>query len=297
MDLIKIQKERKITFTALVVLIGLVVHILVEKYNIEPSQDAESFAQIIYVILSFFGETGHFLAAVVSVHLVYDLFLKEQEDEIISEKIHEQLSRLKNETIPIMMDYGLEEIHRFKLEELLKGLKKGDELHWLDTYCPQINGILNRLEEALELEVKVKILTMKKDSNVAKYRSQELEGEVQDEFVLFNQQVNLYHDGLSKILSKQESRSKDNLEVRFYDDLPGVPMYIVVRDGVLFVGYTGWYLNKSASKNIFLKWGPAKKAVLESVESYFDKKWDNNEQYAMDGGYQSESLQNNEPVQ
>jgi hypothetical protein len=205
--------------------LGFFIHFAANKVL----EEATKINSMLGVVVDFLGESGHFLAAVVTVHLIYDLFIKKQEIEIISDQINKQLSILKNDVLP-------------------------------------------------------KILTLVSDVENAKFRSQELieGGELQGDYDIFKSQVDTYHKGLAKILNQTASEENGNLEIRFYKDLLSSPMYILSRDGMVIEGYTGFYLNMSASKFIFMKWMPAKKQVLDNIKSYFDNKWLQNEENRMD---------------
>jgi hypothetical protein len=65
-----------------------------------------------------------------------------------------------------------------------------------------------------------------------------------------------------------------HLEVRLYDDLPCIPMYIQKRGGVPIRGFTGYFLSHASERFAHARWGFADKGMLQYFAEYFDNKWD-----------------------
>jgi len=109
----------------------------------------------------------------------------------------------------------------------------------------------------------------------AEYRSEEIANWRYD-LPAFRRDIEAFKDQIFGI-AKQLSTSSSNggtLEVYTYQDLICVPMYIVLRGGQPYKGYSSFFLAKPTGTNfVHLEWTERDGGVLEEMKSYFDQKW------------------------
>lgn len=182
--------------------------------------------------------------------------------------------QLEGQLLQGCVAHGLSEIGRFNLITLLGQLKRGDELYWLDTYCPKTYKINRALRDALAGGANIKILTIKQDCPNAVFRAKEHDKyDVKRYPRAFMNGVHDYHAMLFDIFNEQ---SQSLLEVREYESLLGTPMYIHLRAGKPIKGWSGFYLHRSASEYLFIEWVPSTESFLDGMVDYFTKKWEDN---------------------
>lgn len=250
-----------------IVLLGILLAAYAEGQLDEPE-----IGFITLFLLKFCREIGYFLASAVTVHLIYLRCLQKQQTEFISEQ-------MKNEILPNMVMHGLCGIKKFSLSfHVLENLKNGDTLYWLDTYCPNPDKLSKSLENAIIRGAKVMILSIKADCKNAVYRTEELSEESQRKGNV-KPQIEIWQNCLRNISEslKQNKETKGSLEVLLYEDLLGMPLYIQIRNGQPIHGYSGFYVNNSASDFIYLEWKPSSSnGMIRDLANYFDGKWKRN---------------------
>jgi len=187
-------------------------------------------------------------------------------------------SEIKN-IFPNIVENGLSGVGKFNLrKDLLDTLVQGDYLYWLDTYCPDSDKIATSLENAIKRKANVRILTININSANVEYRAKEIHSEPQrGEIIDVKKQIENWQGVLLRLYHKlQNSTNIGKLEVSCYQDFLGMPMYIHIHNGQPVLCYTGFYLNKSASNFVYLKWIPSNNKFIEDLETYFNDKWKNN---------------------
>lgn len=236
-------------------------------------------------LIRFLKDIVYFIAVTVTVRFFYNQFARKKDETTMSNLIAGQLNNAVNNVFPNMVDYGLSEIHGFSLPKFLNDAKIGDSIYCLDTYCPQSDDIIDSLIDAIERGVNIKILSISVEDNFANatHRANEF-GDDPTRKGAINQMTS-WHEALNNMnRDRLEEKFKTkpymgSLEVSYYDDLLGMPMYIHIRDKKPISAYTGFYLNESASKSLYLKWKPSTKNFIEKFVIYFDKKWIANEKH------------------
>jgi hypothetical protein len=163
--------------------------------------------------------------------------------------------------------YGLVCAHdRLDFRELWKALEINDELCWLDTYCPLTNDFLVELKGALERHVRVKMLVIDPQCQNAAYRSVELERTTET--------GDSWRTGLADFTTRMQKLQRQyspNFDLRHYDDLPGLPMYLIVRNNTPVRGYFSFFLSQGSAYLVHfeLRGGD----LLSEMYNYFISKW------------------------
>jgi hypothetical protein len=67
------------------------------------------------------------------------------------------------------------------------------------------------------------------------------------------------------------------LEVRTYDDLPGIPMYLRRVDGQLTNGVTGFFLTEPSFNSVHVRWENVSGGLLDGFLRYFEHKWESSD--------------------
>lgn len=169
--------------------------------------------------------------------------------------------------------YGVVGIHkRLDFTKLFKEADK--EVKILDTYIPTYVSFLPDLTSALQKGLKVKILVAKPDAEITKLRSIEIGKAFA--FSDFKTGVERYISQICRAVVAAGEDAKNNIEIRYYSDLPCMPMYILKNNNKLDKLYFSFFLSKE-SVNFFHFEVHDKGELLKEFEKYFDEKWDRNE--------------------
>jgi hypothetical protein len=188
---------------------------------------------------------GLFLSAVVAVHFIHELLIKKEEQAAMRKEISDVVATTINTFMPSFEKWGFqgfEDILEYNV--IFEPLIDGDELLWLDTYAPARVEVVNLVSMALKKGAIIKMLAIAPESDTAKLRAKEI-----------------------------EQRGLTEQEVRLYDDLPCVPMYIHRRGGVPIRGFTSYFLSHASENFAHARWGFANNGMLKHFTEYFDRKW------------------------
>lgn len=171
--------------------------------------------------------------------------------------------------------YGLVNIHeRIDFTQFFDEVEDGSEIKILDTYIPTQATFLPSLESALKRNINIKILYVKPKSDIANLRSEELGGAYAQPH--FDNAVEVFRDQIARTAAKTELEQKiENIKLRFYEDLPCIPMYFII--------------NKTKPKKLFYSFFLCTESVnylhfevlntnsiFADFERYFDRKWKKN---------------------
>ncbi len=211
---------------------------------------------------------GLFLSAVVAVHFIHELLIKKEEQAAMRKEISDVVATTINTFMPSFEKWGFqgfEDILEYNV--IFEPLIDGDELLWLDTYAPARVEVVNLVSMALKKGAIIKMLAIAPESDTAKLRAKEIEqrGLTEQAFLT---DLNSFIDQLRQIETEER-----NLEVRLYDDLPCVPMYIHRRGGVPIRGFTSYFLSHASENFAHARWGFANNGMLKHFTEYFDRKW------------------------
>lgn len=172
--------------------------------------------------------------------------------------------------------YGLERIHEnLNFEKIFEEVENGGEIQILDTYIPSYAIFLPHLESALKRGVKIKILYVKPGSTIADLRSKEMGRPYSQP--QFDNGVKAYRNQIALVAAKRELRPMiDNIILRYYEDLPCVPMYIIKNNANISKLYFSFFLCKESVN--YLHFEVLKtNSLFADFERYFMQKWNENE--------------------
>lgn len=174
----------------------------------------------------------------------------------------------------------------FDFRMILREARKGETVSWLDTYCPRQNEFVDDLTRALRRGVHVRMLIIDPDCDNARHRAEELAGTV----------IETGEDwaaGLGAFIAKMNAIAESgagSFEIRFYKDLPCVPMYLVSRGGKPTRGYFSVFLVRATAHCTHIELH--KGEWLADMGAYFEAKWsrqpDTPPEYIEPGGSEGE---------
>jgi hypothetical protein len=173
---------------------------------------------------------------------------------------------------------GLVAFHeKLNFSRLFEELAPGEELLWLDTYCPRTLEFIEEIRPALERGAKLRMLIIDPECQNAISRAEELgkayePGTFSQETFVFTKRIN------STVSIHDTCKLGESCRVLVYEDLPCMPMYIITRDGIPYRGYSGFFLTKPSAYFVHLEWALTKGGVLEELHKYFEQKWKNQDE-------------------
>jgi hypothetical protein len=213
------------------------------------------------------SEIGYVLIGTVTVAYLYELTLRRRHDADFLELLHEGL-------LPGSIDYGLVGVHpRVDFGGLVEPLRKGDELLWLDTYCPDQAQIERGLRNALESGATIRMLAIDPRSDLAALRADEIRPELGYTPEQFADEAQVQLDHLWSVVRQLTPDLRRGITVRLYRDLPCVPMYLHSR-GSNRGGYTGFFLRDPTFDQPHLEWRFTDTGFFPKLVEYFEQKWD-----------------------
>jgi hypothetical protein len=144
--------------------------------------------------------------------------------------------------------------------------RKGETVSWLDTYCPRENEFMADLLAAVARGVRVRMLIIDPGAATADMRNGELVG-------TFDTGAG-WTAGLQAFIAKMKAAAMQNpshFEIRQYNDLPCVPMYMIAGSKVTRKAYFSIFLTRPTERcaHVELRAG----SLLEDMSAYFDAKW------------------------
>lgn len=155
---------------------------------------------------------------------------------------------------------------RFDFKNIFDLAGRGDVVWWLDTYCPLKDAFLEALRDALGRGAHIRMLVIDKDSQTARYRSEELAGTPDT--------GNTWQTGLMDFQNRMQSlaiASNGALELRSYADLPGMPIYVISRGGEATAGFFSFFLTKPSAH--FVHFEIAAGPLINAMFDYVENKW------------------------
>lgn len=165
--------------------------------------------------------------------------------------------------------HGVQELYpRFSHDRIFDEAKQGGEIKILDTYIPTFDNYRPAMERALRRKYKMKFLIMDKDHGYAKARADEIRFSESK----FKGGIQSYLESIATTAT--ENRAENLVEVRLYDNLPGIPLYIIKNQKQTKL-YFSLFLGK-ASINLphfeVVKTEGAEE-TFNMFDDYFHKKW------------------------
>jgi hypothetical protein len=234
-------------------------------------------------IASVLREAGIVTIGTVLVSMVYEVALRPEHDAQLLEVVRESM-------IPRSRDYGLTGIERVDFSHIFHRLRKGDELCWLDTYCPDLSSpdVQDALKSALSVGATIRMLVIDPDCATARARAQEIEvaGYGQE----FQSEARHNIAILEGIRRESGENGTDLLQLRTYTGLPCAPIYLRVKDGRAMEGWTSYFLSLPTYQSAHFYWGqpahtagplPAGQGLgLQAFHRYFVRKWEGRDGHA-----------------
>lgn len=157
---------------------------------------------------------------------------------------------------------------------LFNQLEPGQELLWLDTYCPHWNELQIAIGHALERGACARMLVIDPQCESARHRARELEasgwGDYESKFV---PECNVFTSVMRGI--EKRTGLPGRFRLRIYHDLPSIPMYLIVQDGQPVKGYSSFFLTQATGFNFFhFEWTAPNAYILQHMLRYFELKWE-----------------------
>lgn len=154
----------------------------------------------------------------------------------------------------------------FNFSRIFAEAQPGETVSWLDTYCPLQDEFLHELRNALERKVTVRMLVIEPACQNARNRNIELIGEPDSE--------EAFDLALANFIMRIERIAKESagrLELRYYDDLPCVPMYILGKPKIPRKAFFSLFLSKATAHCTHMEISAGE--WLDNMNTYFEQKW------------------------
>lgn len=215
------------------------------------------------------SEAGLVLIGTVFVTYVYEFVLRRQHDAHLLELV-------ENCLVSNGPKYGLSGIRdQLDFSRVFERLAKGDELLWLDTYCPD-QRFLDALRAALDRGAQVRMLAVEPDAEVARYRSLEIRKGYGYGPVRFRGEAEGQIEKLKEVLADVPENLHQNMHLRLYSDLPCAPMYIHLREGRPSTAFSSYFLGEPTFRQPHLEWEGSPEGFIWEFYAYFEAKWKSN---------------------
>ncbi|MFF7490276.1 hypothetical protein ACFZBC_33000 [Streptomyces luteogriseus] len=222
-----------------------------------------------------FHEAGLVLVGTIIVAYIFEFGFRKHHAKVVCDLVAATV-------VPDAPTHGLQRVvPRMNFQEMFDRLSRGDELLWLDTYCPEQANFQRSLRRAVERGARIRMLAIKPECDNARARAEEIYPHHGYTYEAFRDeaQSNVRHLGDAFMDLKEAALSevdKSSLRLRLYDDLPCFPMYIILHKGKPVCGYTSFFLRDPSFEEPHLEWTQARDSLLDHFISYFEYKWEKN---------------------
>ena len=167
--------------------------------------------------------------------------------------------------------------------DVLRGVRPGQELWWMDTFPLTLAGDLDAIHKALDAGVRVRLLVLDPKSPALASRL----GEIRHHYGLSPMDLRRSFDTLVhqlRALGELDPVVAERLEVRVYDGLPGAPIFLVLGDPAaaeepaagpgapqVIRAFSSYFLLDASQDMPYLEWrdGP----FADRLHSYARHKW------------------------
>jgi len=176
-----------------------------------------------------------------------------------------------------LAEYGLKGMQPpLDFNVIFNEMKPGGTLLILDTVIPDIHRAFPSIRAALDRGVKVQILVAHPESQIAKFRALEM-GPVWDYNKSFRPAIYGYISHIQAIVLEDREKRSKLVEMRYYEDLPGLPMYILDNPGENEQKlYHGFFLARASVEAPHVEIVRTRNGIFENFEKYFQEKWERN---------------------
>ncbi len=276
---------------------GFTVYKLFEGLAHNPAyQEYEWISKII-------SEFGLFVSVIVSVGYFHHWFIASEEHKEADINLRETLGKYIDSILLNSIKRGFSGItnKEFDFSQIVHGLKPGDYVYWLITFDPRFKNKSRELENAIKAGAHFRLLILKADCPSGEWRAQETKGFNPHEF---NEYTKLFKVSLEDVISRIDDTMPGSLSVFFYDGLPNLPLFIIIRKESRKVeAYNSFYLTEPVSKMPYLHWEmelkPDSHELFESDHwnmtelflDYFKKRWEMEK--TKHNGSENESVESN----
>lgn len=243
---------------------------------------------------SILREAGIVTLGTVAVSLVYDIVLRPAQIKDLQATIQDSL-------IVNARDYGLTRIGPLDFVGLFERLKPGEELWWLDTYCPDMDkdGVRDAMKRALAVGATLRMLVIDPSCEIAKARAEEIRIGGFDP-VTFETGARRHLNFMNRLREELPPREAKRLSVETYVGLPCAPIYLRMRgrddaadwtSGQALEAWTSYFLRWPTYEAAHLHWGrpvedrqpPLPGLELDAFARYFGDKWKREEERKQSG--------------
>jgi len=220
-----------------------------------------------------FHEAGLVLVGTIIVAYIFEFGFRRHHAKVVCDIIAATV-------VPDAPAHGLQRIvPRMSFQEIFDRLSKGDELLWLDTYCPEQANFQRSLRRAVERGAQIRMLAIEPKCDNARARAEEIYPQHGYTYEAFRDEAksNISHiadaftDLRGDALDEVDSSS---LRMRLYNDLPCIPMYVIRHKGKPVCGYTSFFLRDPSFEQPHLEWTQARDSLLDDFIAYFEHKWE-----------------------
>ena len=155
---------------------------------------------------------------------------------------------------------------KFDFGTIFREARKGETVSWLDTYCPRQNEFVDDVVNALKRGVQIRMLIIDPTCANSRFRNEELESTVDT--------GGGWTSGLDTFISKMKAiagRGYGSFEIRYYSDLPCVPVYLLGKAPIARKAYFSIFLVRATAgcQHLELRKGE----WLSDMAKYFEAKW------------------------
>jgi hypothetical protein len=209
----KILSHYSYALSIILLLLGITLRLLHTAFHKEG---------LVWVVL---GELGTFLALIVSIHFIYDIFLKKEERQVLiaqmREEMEESLKYFLSDSKAFHLSGLTAYFEKLHIQGLTDDFKRAKEINILHTWT----GTGTQLDDALRVAIKngchVKVLLLDPDSSFCIERGKDLHLNEPDDV---RQEV-IRELGRFKAIADKIS-GPGEIEIRTYNATPTIPLYI-----------------------------------------------------------------------
>lgn len=224
-------------------------------------------------------ELGFFVAVSLGAHFIYLQTIKIEDISEFAAQVSYIVNKDRN-----FSKHGLNRVSMINYESLLKRLQRNDILYWHDTYVDAFWEYDDDMNRALERGAKIRVLAIEPRCENAYNRALEVSYETD----FFTAGCNEFAEAIKKLMERSGANQfqegdadKRSIDIRIYRDSPGIPFYLIERDGVPRYACTGFFLNKASQETLHLEWDteveseyPDPRGFLSQLSAFFKQKWE-----------------------
>jgi hypothetical protein len=189
---------------------------------------------------------GGFLIVAIPLELLREFFFTEANLSSFENRVEQLFDKKIDGALLQARKFGLQRIEdSLPVTKLFTSLKAGDTLWWLMTFCPGHKMWIKHVEEAVAAGAVINMLIPAPDSPLCALRAEEI---TEDYYSVerFNKDLTTFIEDFlecQKVVTRS-TNTGGSLNFAFYNDLHGIPCYVVTRGGQPVYAYSSMYLTK-----------------------------------------------------